>query len=633
VDLIDNALLDEGFRLGDAEVFPQQLRIRTEAGKEERVEPGVMAVLVAIARRNGNLVSRDELVEEVWGRPTADGPIDRRIMLIRRALGDRGRQHRYVETLTKRGYRLLVPVEPLAGQTPASSEATPEERPAAVTPDEKRSDRRIPIVPFAAALLVVAVAAYVLWPDRVDATVESIAVLPFDNFSAAPGDEYLVQGFKEELVQTLHSVPGLTVVNVRSEALPRAGGGSVDTLLFGSLQRSGDMLKVSFVVENSSNGITLAADDVAGKLDDLFGLQEALARKVQVALYPGTTKRLVSRSRPANAEAYNEFLLGSYAFDRRGQKDNLEEAIRRFQNTIALDPEFGPAYLQLATAFALLPDYRGADLADSNQQALEAVSRGIAVDSNIEAAAGAVYGFVAHKEKRWGESRRAYERAVGAPFVAANSFNWYSRLLASVGDLDGSLRVARRGLALAPDSAVLNSRVAMAYCWLGENEEALRYFERANALGADGTTHLFAYALLLNRIGEVEQSHAVARKAIDLAGGTGSWLDPIFRALRDPGEAPAALEAVNTASEGGELSAQVEIVLRSVFGDLDGALLVAKSLEEPGEAFEMDLLYTPELRRLRERPEFEALMLRLGIPAYWQANGCSFVDAEVVCPG
>ena len=625
MELIDRETLEDGFRLGDFEVLPRQVRVRSEAG-EERLEPGVMDVLVAIARRDGNLITRDELVDEVWGRPTADGPIDRRITLIRKALNDRAKPYAYVETLPKRGFRLLLPVEPLKPPTPQAVADDPATVPAPSV------DKQSPLVRWVVGLAAVAVSVFALWPRAGDTQFDSIAVLPFDNLSAAPGDDYLVNGFKEELVQTLHRIDGLTVINVRIEPSRDAPASDVDTLLYGSLQRSGNVLKVSYTIEDSGDGKTLAAGDVSGSLDELFQLQEQLAQAVQAELYPGLAQVLVSRSRPASAAAYNEYMLGAFAFDRRGQPGKLEEAIQRFEATIDLDPNYGPAYLQLATAYALLPDYRGANLAESNALALATVDAGIDMDSNIEAAAGAVYGFVYHKEKRWADSERAYERAVNAQFVDPNAFNWYSRMLGSVGDLHGALSVARRGVELAPDSAVLNSRVAMVYTWLGDNDNALKFYERANALGADGSTHLMAFALLLNRTGNVEGSYAATRTVVEMEGVTGNWVGPVFAALADPAAAPEALAAVNAASENGELAAQVEVVLRNFLGDVDGAMDIARRLEEPGEVFEMDLLYTPELRRLREHPGFGELMRRLGVQAYWRANSCVFMDGDVSCP-
>ncbi len=624
--LYEKQQLEAGFRLGDWQVLP--LRSSIERGDETiRLEPGVMDVLMALARRNGDLVTRDQLVDEVWGgRATADGPIDRRIAALRKAFGDQSEPRQYIETLTKRGYRLLKPVE-LPEPEP---ETRPVDPPATVAGDSG-------LVRWAVGLAAVAVVVWALWPRADMSGFESIAVLPFDNLSQDPGDEYLVLGFKQELVQTLLTIDGLMVKNVHSKDMGQsveeiARELDVDTVLYGSLERTGNVIKVRFTIETGQDGVTLEAGNVSGDRDDLFSLQEQLAQLVQKELYPEATQVLTSRSKPASPEAYNEYLLGYYAFDRRGQPGFLEEAIERFEATISLDPQFGPAYLQLATAYALLPDYRGADLEEYNSLAIETVDTGIERDPSIEAAAGAVYGFVHHKRKEWRRSQEAYERALSGRVVDVNAFNWYSRMLASVGDLHGALDIARRGRELDPDSPVLNSRLAMSYTWLGNNEQAREYFELSNRLGAGGPTHLMAYAFLLSRVGDLEASFNAAEQGLGAAGLEANWLGPMFEALADPAAAGRALAAVDAASKAGQMTAQVEVVVRTILGDLDGAMRIAERLEEPGEVFEMDLLFAPELSPLRLHPGFEPLMVRLGVAAYWQSNSCVFVDGNVSCP-
>lgn len=623
--------LDPGFRLGEWTVLPQRSAVRRD-DETIRLEPGVMAVLIALARRDGDLVTRDELVDEVWGgRATADGPIDRRIAALRKAFGDRAEPRQYIETLTKRGYRLLQPVVLDAPDPRVTSDDAV--RPIARHVPAPGSGLARWFVGLAAALVVV----WALWPRADTSDFESIAVLPFENLSPDPGDEYLVVGFKQELVQTLHAIDGLTVKNVRGESANRnpediAGELDVDTVLYGSLERTGDVIKVRFTIETGPDGRTLEAGNVSGKRDDLFSLQEQLAQLVQRGLYPEVSQVLASQSKPASAAAYDQYLLGFYAFDRRGQPGNIEEAIERFEATIDLDPQFGPAYLQLATAYALLPDYRGADLLRSNERALATVDEGIKRDPSIETAAGAVYGFVHHKRKEWRRSQAAYERAVNGRIVDVNAFNWYSRMLASVGDLHGALEVARRGRELDPGSAVLNSRVAISHSWLGNDEAARDYFEVANQLGASGPTHLMAWALLLARVGDSTASYEAALESNDMADLDSTWLDPVFAALADPSLAADALEAVVAASEAGQLTEQVEVVVRTMLGDVDGAMRIAERLEEPGEVFEMDLLFTPELLALRQHEDFEPLMERLGVAAYWQSKRCRFVDGNLSCP-
>ena len=202
--------LRQGFRLGDWEVLPLRGVLRKD-GREEKPEPRVFGVLLALARRDGDLVTRDELVDELWdGRPTSDEPINRCLSQLRRHLGDKSRPHRYVETLTRRGYRLVEPVELL--EHPDSPE--PETAPSPA--DEAPAARWKPV----AAGLVIVLLAWVVWTLWPPGAFSSIGVLPFENTSQDPANNYLVAGFKDELVNTLHNIADFTV---KSSRLGHAG--------------------------------------------------------------------------------------------------------------------------------------------------------------------------------------------------------------------------------------------------------------------------------------------------------------------------------------------------------------------------------------------------------------------------
>ena len=238
--------------------------------------------------------------------------------------------------------------------------------------------------------------AVVTWMPNVP--VRSIAVMPFENLSGAESDQYLVSGFKEELVQTLHN-------------------------------------------------------KLVGKC----------------------TQTLI-KSLPTDSEAYDSYMRGIYALEHRDDPGNLEAAVELFQDAIVLDESYGPSYLGLATAYAIMVDYLGAPLDEMHRRAFETVEKGITFDPIIGGAAGAIYGYIYHKEKRWAKSEEAYLGAVNASIVDSNAFNWYSRMLASVGRLDAALVQAQRAVELDPSSGLLNSRVAIAYTWLGDAENAHEFF-------------------------------------------------------------------------------------------------------------------------------------------------------------
>jgi DNA-binding winged helix-turn-helix (wHTH) protein len=158
--------LDDGFTIGDCEILPNEGRVLRD-GKEIRPEPQTLRVLLCLAERDGKLVSRDNLIDEVWGgRAISDDPINRAINQVRKCLGDSGKESGYVETLPKRGYRLLKPVQlhsPAPTPTP-----TPTPTPAAGQPSAATGQRRWKVI---SAVLAVGLFGfmYLLWSVRTDA--------------------------------------------------------------------------------------------------------------------------------------------------------------------------------------------------------------------------------------------------------------------------------------------------------------------------------------------------------------------------------------------------------------------------------------------------------------------------------
>lgn len=616
--------LNKGFEIGDWEVLPARGLLRS-GDREERPEPKVFGVLMALARRDGDLVTRDELIDELWdGRPTSDEPINRCLSQLRGHLGDKSNPHQYIGTLTRRGYRLKQKVRL--------------KEPPALGPNAKpRQRQQWKIV--AAVVVLGVLAAFILakpFAGKIYPLI-SIGVLPFENRSPNESDQYLVSGFQEELVQTLDQIPEFSVKYGRIlypdlEVTGIAKILDVDRVLSGTVQRNGDVLKISYQLADGRTGISISSGSITRNLENIFELQDELAGVVRNAILGESPQQLVSTSRPANFKAYDTYMRGLYVLRYRSDPGNLERAIELFKDTIRLDGQFGPAYLLLATAYALLPDYRDAPLAESLALAIDSVERGIEVDASIRDAAGEVFGFVYRKQKEWAKSEQAYIRATSAEIVNPNAFNWYSAMLASVGRLDAALEQALAGLEIDPSSVVINSRVAIAYSWLGQSAKADEFFERSNQLGARWPTHLLAYALQLNREGHIEQARNLANTAASIAGGTSDWIEPLFEASGDPSKGRAALEAFELASASRQPAAQIEVTFRTLLGDIDGAMKVARLLEQPGEIFDMSLLFIPEFRPLRQHPEFLDLMENLGVTDYWDQAGCVWQDAMVHCP-
>lgn len=616
-----------GFTIGDWEVLPGQGVLR-RGDQEERPEPKVFEVLLALACHDGNLVTRDDLIREVWsGRPTSDEPINRCLSQLRGHLDDRSKPHQYVETLQRRGYRLMTPVK-LHRQVES---AATRERDLAPGPGSR-------LWKIVAALMVLgflATIALTMRPAATSPEIRSIAVLPIENLSGDPNNQYIVDGIKNVLARRLSEVPGLAIKNTRDkydgEPSQIAELLDVDGVLSGAVQLQDSTLKVTYLVSRGRDNVTIGSGEVNGDLAGIFALQERLANEVLDGLSDSTRKAQVATNAP-NAEAYNRYMRGLYALDHRGEGDNLEKAIKLLQDSIRLDEEYGPAYLALATAYALMPYYRSLPVLETDRAAIQTIEQGIAVDPGIKSAAGRIYGSHYHQQKRWSESEAAYRLATAAPVQESNAFNWYSRMLNSVGRLDDALQQALRAEAIDPDNGVVNSRLAIVYTWLGDSGKALDYFERAGDLGGTSAIHNLAHALLLIREGRIADAEAMAVVSVGTADGSIDWIRPVFAAFADPSAAGHALEVLARVSADPGLIPEVEVTARTMLGDTDGAMAVARRLEEPGEFFQMDLLFAPELQALRDHPGFMPLLQRLGVVEYWEDAGCEFDGQKAVCP-
>ncbi len=627
------AELQKGFRIGDWEVLPGQGTMRT-GDHEERPEPMVFAVLIALASRDGELVTRQELIDEIWdGRPTSDEPINRCLSQLRGHLGDRERPYRYIETLTRRGYRLNLKVE-LLEPIIASQEQV-----ARVDRVRHQSRLWMAVGAIVVAVVIAVVIRGVAGSNCAGRQVRSIAVLPFDNLSGSADDQYIVSGFKEELVQTLHNIPNFVVVPGRvaypdTEVADIAKILGVDAVLLGALQRDQDILKVNYHVARACDGINLSSGSVTGQFAKMFALQGRLAVLVRNDLVGESPQQLISASRNPNSDAYDRYMRGLDALEHRGRwrSGNLETAIELFEQAIQLDPDFGRAYLSLASAYVLMPDYRNAPLAEMLDLALATVQRGIEADSRITDAAGEVIGFAYHKQRQWALAEQAYTRATTADVVDSNAFNWYSLMLAGVGRLDDALAQILIAQRIDPSSVVINTRLGMVYTWLGDSEKANEYLDRASQLDASWEMYALGKTLLLAREGKLDEAATLFRDGVSMAGGSTDWIDSVFAGLEDSSMKDAALTAIDAAFSDPQMDPRINVIVRTKLGDVDGAMGVAMSLADSEVFFEMDFLFTPELLPLRQHTRFPGLMKKLGIQSYWDELGCVWLNDSVSCP-
>jgi len=330
--------LQDGFKIGDWEVLPAQGVLRC-GDREETPEPLVFKLLMALATRDGNVASKEDLVTEVWdGYPVGDDSITRCVAQLRKHLGEQGKT--YVKTLTKRGYRLD---EKVSFEAPGKAQVAPD---VPASPLRKQRNQWMVVAAIVVALVIGSTTDIggIFGKGQVD----SIAVLPFENLSGDVADQYRVAGFKAELVQTLHKLPGISVKSgldtyPNQEVSEIAGIFDVDAVLFGELQRIGSALKITYRIAHGSDGEVIATGEFEGQVGEEFALQEQMAYQVRSVLTGEPAQQLISETRHPNSGAYDRYMRGLFLLERRGRgrPENLDLAIDLFGQAIEIDPAYG----------------------------------------------------------------------------------------------------------------------------------------------------------------------------------------------------------------------------------------------------------------------------------------------------
>ncbi|GMR17123.1 MAG: hypothetical protein BMS9Abin32_181 [Gammaproteobacteria bacterium] len=614
--------LKKGFELGPWQVLPDRGLLRN-AEVEQHVEPLPMDVMVVLAARQGEVVGPELLVEEVWsGRPVTDEVITRCISVLRRALGDDARNPTFIETVQKRGYRLKEPVKLLHGPQDEVAEGN------------WKSGYLLPLLAgFAALILIISLAFFIRQPRPPgDAALRSVVVFPFE----CGGDDHLCFGFSAALTSTLYQVENLKVVKSREpfpaslSAEEAAESFGVDGVITGSVGLVGKQLLIAAELVDGRNGFVFWSNRYDGDEDAIFELQERLANDVMRSVRRDATGQLAARSRPASFAAFDRFAEGQYEFDKRSA-ESIHKAIGLFEQTIELDPNYGPAYLMAAYAYLLYTDYETGNRDEMFALATSLAERGIARDPDIRQPAQTLYGFMHHKRGEWTAASEAYRVALSGSTVFPITHQLYSRLLASTGRLQESLEHALLARELDPQSAILISRLAIAYFWVDDLENAEYYFERGIRTELEAPIHELTYSLMRIRQGRIDDARQLAKDSLQKYQLDDSWVDPVFDGIADPSLRPQARAIVARMAASGELHPRVEISLWAVLGDGERALSVARLLEQNGEVFEADLLFIEQFRVLREQPGFLPLMDAIGMTEHWRTVGCQWENGGLRC--
>lgn len=535
------------FRLGDWSVYPAEGTLGMD-GRTLRLEPRVMDLLVCLAAEPGRVVSKEELLAAVWGGVfVEEGVLSQAVHSLRKALGDDARQSRYIQTIPKRGYRLLAPIAhelvPGSVAAPTALAAEPVATPPAPAPvplptaPARRNSLWLGLVVAGIATILVlwlfgrepegharsAVhAAPEMNPTDVPAYGNSIVVLPFEEIDASESP-FFADGLTEEITKDLASIPSLRVIPRMTAKLYRGKPLSairrdlnVNYVLEGTVrwERSGgrSLARITPKLIQVADEAQVWAESFDREVEDIFEVQAEISQQVIGLL--GATLMLEQRERPRpqptkNLDAYRAYLRGREIRNQPFYSEkHVRESILLFQRAVDLDPFFAAAWAELSQSYSYLAlNIDPSPVRLEERKSRQAMERALALAPDLPEARIAQAYFTYRCLEDYATAEKLLQKALLLSPNDPEVLQTMGFVLRRRGRIVPSIGYLQRALWLSPKTLKLEWAIAEAYRAMRNHTQAERYWAHATSLAPDQVPYWEDRAL--NRLawkGDVEEA-------------------------------------------------------------------------------------------------------------------------------
>lgn len=616
------------------------------SGHRLRLERIPMEVLLLLVEHRGQLVSREQIVERIWGKDVflaTDASINAAIRKVRQALKDDSDEPRFIQTISGKGYRFIGPV--VEAETALEETTIAPAAPSAETlPSVPAPDRRwmmgwhgllivgiIAAVIAAAAIYRVRSGSRTFTPDPGGRFM--LAVLPFDNLTGDAGQDYFSDGLTEEMISQLGNIDpqhlgviartSVMYYKNRPQPLPQVGRDlGVQYVLEGSVRRDSGNVRITAQLIQVKDQSRLWARQYDRELSDLLNLQGEIAHEiaVEIRLTLGESQGLGNlTSRPApvaqHYEAYDLYLKGQYFWNKRTPQ-SLQRALEYFQQAIAQDPTYARAYAGLADSYALISGYNGSVAArEVMPKARAAALRAIELDDASAEAHTSLAVIAQNYDWDWATAEREYRRAIQLNPNYATAHHWYGEFLGLQGRFDESFHEFEQARRLDPLSLIIAA-----------DHGAVLYFARQY----DGSIAQFSAVLEMepnfprayNILGPYAEKAMYAEAFAQMGRweknpGDHSWL-PAWRAYfygrsGDPNRARHALQQLKDLNQRQHLDPAPFALAYIGIGDKQEALLALEKASAVRSTALTSIKVNPVFDPLRSEPRFQELLRHVGL--------------------
>jgi DNA-binding winged helix-turn-helix (wHTH) protein/TolB-like protein/Tfp pilus assembly protein PilF len=623
-------------------------------------------MLVVLIENGGRLVGKDELFSRVWpDQIVEESNLAVQVSAIRKALGEKKDNPRYLVTVPGYGYRFTgnvlsldeeeeevaiehhsvssMVIESSQGQadpdhnaliknTQRAGELTASDG-VVVIPRRRAVGLRALLLGSLAVSVISAGAFLVLKRTSSPGTtvsavpIKSIAVLPFKPLVASERDESLEIGMADTLITRLSRIGQLTVrptsavrqyTKLEDEVAKAGRELMVDAVLDGSIQRSGDRVRVSVRFVSVEQGQTLWVEQFDEMFSNIFAVQDAISRKVAGALamkLGGEERARLSKHDTDSSEAYELYLKGRYFWDKFTPADH-QKATEYFNQAIAKDPGYAVAYAGLADTYGASATNGWLRPNEAYPKAKLTVQKALSLDDTLAEAHANLGALFMFYDLDWVSAEREYRRAIELNPDYEITYEVYSYLLCALGRPDEGFTMARRALQVNPLSGPMANDLALAYYQARQYDAAIDQYQKTLEMEPTRGEALLGLGMVYEQKSMYEEAINQYQKAIASLGRTSPVLAQLGHAYAMSGKKTEAIKVV------GELK---EVSKQSFRGSYDSAILYTglgerdKAFEQLNKAYEersgwiIYLKVEPQFDSLRADPRYASLLQRLNL--------------------
>lgn len=566
------------FDLKSAELLKQGRRVRLSGQPAQ--------ILACLLERPGQLVTRRELEQALWPAGTHVNfgqSLNAAVKRLRFVLGDSPDKPVFIETMSRRGYRFIAPASPPQHST-----------------------------------------ALITQPAH---AVDCIAVLPFENATAGPDADYLVDGLTEALINALSRLPGLRVLarstvfryrgkRIDGRALGRKLGASA--VLLGRVSQRDYELIVGTELVDVRNGWLIWGEQFTHKASDILLIESELSARITGKLRSELASRThpVPPSRPHthSKEAYQDYLKGRYHWNRMSG-DGLQKSADCFRQALAKDPAFALAHAGLADSYCMLGFFDLRAPAEVMPAAKQAAMRALELDGNLAEACASLANILKLYDHDWLAAERRYREALELNPNYVHAYRGYAALLAATGRFAESQVQIGRAHEVDPLSVVVNMEIAWTSFISRDYDSAIVQALRVTHLEPEFPSAQYILGLACEQRGNFEEARAALERSLIGSQGHASGLAGLGHLFGITGQKEEALRMLDQLDK---LAARTYVapfwhaVLHTGLGEPDTAIAHLERSCLQSDVWLVWLNTDPRLDPLRPHPEFQQLLQRAG---------------------